>query len=327
MKFFFDESGTFSVPHDRQQHAVGIVVGVIVPETHEGELWDRFRKFVASLPASAVKNNEPKGHLLDEEARRAFAIMVSEMEGILICPTILDLTSMAGRAAKIRDKVVDKLATTATQCEHKSMRGEVSLLGRQFGNLSPEVGFRLGAWAQCIKRCIDDSVFFHSGPEFHDCWTNTNMTFEIDAVQPNTGSREEQVFTRMLPMWVTARCRKEPIVLIEEIHTENHPFVRQWDTESGIDLGKMFRGNVRFCLSHESTGLQIADIAASVVRKAVVGIVSAYDLKSFGIIMSNSPRSATNAPGIVSFTEVNQADITRRFHGLVEAVSIGREGP
>jgi hypothetical protein len=324
MKFFFDESGDFRVPDDQQQHAVGIVVGVVVPETQEAPLWKRFREFIARLPLSAFKNDEPKGHLLDEEARRAFAVLVSELEGILICPTMLDLTSMAGHALELRDKVIKKLETTAALCEHESMQGEVSLLGRQFGNLSPEVAFRLGSWAQCIKRCIDDSVFSHSCPQFHDCWAK--MTFEMDPVQPNAGSREQQVFTKMLPGWVTAWCKKQPIVLIEEVHTENHPFVREWETEGGIDLGKMFRGNLQFRSSNESLGLQIADMAASVARKAVLGIVSAYDLMSYGVMMSKSPRSATHAHGIFSFSEFDEAEIARRFLGLVDAVSVVRKG-
>jgi hypothetical protein len=67
MKFFFDESGNFHVPDNRQQHVVGIVVGVVVPETQEAALWKQFREFIANLPPSAFKNGEPKGHLLDRE--------------------------------------------------------------------------------------------------------------------------------------------------------------------------------------------------------------------------------------------------------------------
>jgi hypothetical protein len=322
MKFFFDESGDFRVLADCEQHTVGIVVGVVVPESREEEVWSRFREFIVSLPASALKDGEPKGRLLDDEGRRAFASLVSKLEGILICPTILDLTSIAGHAITVRDKVVRKLESTAANCLHQSMQEEVGLLSRQFGNLSPEVAFRLSSWARCIKRCIDDSIFAHRGVAFSDCWTK--MTFEIDIVRVGAKSREQQVFTKMLPGWVTAWCQKEPIMLIEEIHTDDHPFVREWDTERGIDLGKMLRGNLQFSSSYQSLGLQIADFAASVVRKAVVGIVSVYDLKSYGVMMSNSPRSATHAHGIFSLGEINRGDIARRFHGLVEAISIAR---
>jgi hypothetical protein len=322
MKFFFDESGSFRVPGDRQEHAVGIVVGVVVPENGEADLFQRFHQFTDKLPRSAFKDNEPKGSLLDDKGRRSFAVLVSESDGCMVCPTILDLTSMAGRAVEIRNKIVTKLNAWATQCKYETMRREVDLLGRQVGNLSPVAAFRLAAWAQCIKRCIADSIIAHSGREFHDCWTD--VTFEIDAVQPKAASREQQVFTNMLPAWVTAWCQRDPFTLIEEIHTEDHPFVRRWDTERGIDLGKMFRGNVRFSSSHISLGLQIADMASSVVRRAVAGLVSAYDLSTYGLMLKGTLRSSTHAHGLFSFAELNETDIARRFQGLVEAVEHAR---
>ena len=321
MKFFFDESGSFRVPENRQEHAVGIVVGVVVPEVLEIDLWRRFHEFKGKLPASASKNGEVKGYLLDEVARRAFAIMVSEFEAIQIRPTILDLSSIAGKSTERRDRLVAKLKATALQCTHETLQQEVGTLARQAGNLSPEQAFRLRAWAQSIYDCVYDSIVWHSGPEFLSCWDT--MRFEIDAVQPKEGSREEQVFSKLLPGWLTRQSEKDPFMLIEEVHTENHPFVRNWETERGIDLGKMFRGNVQFCSSHLSPGLQVADIAASLVRKAVVGIVSAYDLKTYGMMMSTSPRSDTHAHGIITFGEMNQVDHAR-YSGLVDALSAAR---
>jgi len=322
VRYFFDESGSFRVPLDRHEHAVGIVVGLVVPETEEAELWQRFREFVAKLPRSAFKRGEPKGNRLDQEARRAFAILVSQCQGILICPTMLDLTTMAGRAEEERNGIVTKIETTAASCKHQSMQQEVELLARQVANLSPEAAFRLGSWAQCVKRSIDDSIIWHSLPEFNSCWTN--MSFEMDPVQPSSGSREEQVFTIMLPGWVTAWSQKRPFTLIKEIHTDTHPFVRRWDTQAGIDLGRMLRNNVRFCKSSHSLGVQIADMAASVVRRAVAGIVTPVDLMSYGLMMSKSLRSATHAHGIFSFAETDPDDIARRYSGLVEAVSQAR---
>jgi hypothetical protein len=237
---------------------------------------------------------------------------------------ILDLTSMEGHVAETHRKLVTMLERTAARCEHEAMRRGVALLARQASNLSPEAAFRLGAWAFCVRQCLDDSIASHSGPEFHDCWSD--LSFEIDPVQRSAGSREEQIFTRMLPGWVTAWSRRRPFMLITEIHTEHHPFVRNWETEEGIDLRRMFHGNVRFCPSHASAGLQLADMAASVVREAVAGIVSPYDLQSYGILLSGTPRTATHAHGIFSLANPNPADIGRRYHGLVEAVSLARQG-
>jgi hypothetical protein len=234
MNFYFDESGDFRVPVDTQEHAVGIVVGVAIPEMHQPNLWQRFQALQNTLPSSAFKKGEPKGNLLDANGRRAFATFIAESDGILVCPILLDLTSMAGRAESLRNAVSRKLTEWAALCVHETMRQQVLLLSRQVGNLSPEVTFRLAAWARCIMRCIDNSIVGHSGQEYHDCWNS--LRFEIDAVCRSSGNREEQVFPNMLPSWVTAWSAKQPFTLIEEIHTESHPFVRNWDTIQGVDL-------------------------------------------------------------------------------------------
>jgi Protein of unknown function (DUF3800) len=322
MKFFFDESGCFRVPDERSEHAAAVVVGVVIPETEEQHVWQRFREFVGRFPTAALKKGELKGSSLDEEGRRAFAMLVSECEGMLICPAILDLTTMAGRGEASRNRIVAKLDGIVPQCRHESMRQELALLSRQVSNTSPEAALRLACWAQAIHRSIQDSIIYHSGPEFHACWSK--MTFEIDPVQPKAGSREERVFTNMLPGWVTAWSRKRPFRLIEEIHTDEHPFVKNWDTATGIDLGKMIRGNVRFCPSHKSLGVQMADLAASVIRRAVVGIVSPFDLVSYGVLMSRAIGTPTHVHGLFSFADTDGKDLARRYARLVEAVANAR---
>jgi hypothetical protein len=324
MNFYFDESGDFRVPPDPQEHAVGIVIGVVVPETRQAVIWQRFQALLGTLPPSAFKKGEPKGNSLDADGRRAFAALISESEGILVCPILLDLTSIAGRAEALRNAVAAKLEEWAALCLHETMRQEVLLLRRQVGNLSPEVTFRLAAWAQCIMRCIDNSIVGHSGPEFHGCWGS--LRFEIDAVCRTGGNREEQVFPKLLPSWVTAWSVKRPFTLIEELHTESHPFVRNWDTDRGVDLGKMLRGNVHFCASEQSIGIQLADMAASLVRKAVVGVVSTFDLDSYGLMMLRALGRPTHAHGIFSFAELDPTDLSRRYHGLVHAMENARKG-
>jgi hypothetical protein len=226
MKFYFDESGDFTVPTNEQQHAVGIVVGVVVPESVEEDFFDRFTEFVSELPQSAFKNGEPKGNLLNNEDRRSFAMIVSECEGVVFCPTMLDLTSMAGHGSKIHDHIVRKIQTIVPQCEFQTLRDEVEQLGRQIANLNPVQAFRLGTWAKCIKRSIADSILLHSHPEFNDCWDV--ISFEIDPVQRKAGSREEIVFKCMLPAWITGWNQQDPLTATKEIHTDSHPFVRNW---------------------------------------------------------------------------------------------------
>jgi hypothetical protein len=318
MNFYMDESGDFRVPDDKGTHAIGIVVGVVVPDETEQDVFRRFDEFLQHLPPSAFQNGEPKGRLLDERNRRLFSDLVQKLDSILVCPIMLDLTALAGNDSHVRSAVVEALRGWATRCKHQTMREQVELLARQFDNVSTAQALRLVTWARCIMRCVQDSLIWHSSPNYHGSWAR--LRFVIDAVQRQPGSREEQVFETMLPAWVTGWSVNTPLVLVQEIHTPDHPFISRYDTPAGIDFGKMIRGNMHFSASTFSRGLQLADMAAAIVSEATRGLASAVDLENYGLMMTRSIGRPLEATGLFSIVEPAIEDWKRRFYGLPEAI-------
>lgn len=323
MNFHLDESGDFRVPTDGTTHAAGIVMGIVIPDETQAEVLRCFDEFVRQLPQAAFHNGEPKGKLLDEERREQFGSMISHLDSVLVCPIMLDLTSLAGRTdVDVRQSVVKKLREWASLCKHETMRDEVQMLARQFGNLSTEQALRLATWARCIMRCIQDSVIWHCGPEYHSSWAN--FRFEIDPVQRASGSREEQVFQYMLPAWVTGWSVNDPLTTIEEIHTAEHPFEKLYGTDGGIDLGKIVRDNLHYPCSHTSAGLQMADMGATIVAAGVRGLANVVDLQNYGIMMLRSIGRPVQATGIFSLVEPSLDDLKKRYYRLPEAIDVVR---
>ncbi len=324
MKFYFDESGNFQLPTEQGEHRVGIVGGVIIPETEEAEVFRRFDAFVASLPPTAFQDAEPKGRLLGDSGRRAFAELMLDLPGkILLSPTMLDLTTLVGRPeADVVNPVVAKLKHWQSLCKHDTMRQQVGELATEVAKLSTQQLLRLSAWAKAIKRAINDSVIFHCGPEYHTAWDAVH--FEIDRVEDIPGGREETVFRTLLPAWVTAWSQAEPLTTIQDIHTADHPFIRNWDRLEGIDVGKMFRNNVHYVSSTGSKGIQIADMIAAVIRRAVVGLASAVSLQDYGFIMTRTIGQPPHACGLFSLAPGDRADLERRYAGVGDAINAAR---
>jgi hypothetical protein len=194
MKFYFDESGNFQLPANPGEHRVGIVGGVVIPESEEAEVFRRFDAFVVTLPPTAFKDGEPKGRRLGDSGRRAFAELILDFPGkILLCPTMLDLTTLVGRPeANIVNMLIAKLTHWQSVCKHASMRQQVGELAAEVAKLSPQQALRLAGWAKCIKSAINDSVIHHCGPEYHSAWGGVH--FELDPVDETPGGREETVF-------------------------------------------------------------------------------------------------------------------------------------
>jgi hypothetical protein len=304
MLFFFDESGDFSLPN-ADEHKCAVICGVVIPETVADKLQQNFEVFVSSLSKAEKVNGEPKGMLLTDKNRARFCEILSGYNKVLVTPTTLDLSiSSRKKTPDICDEMKANLFESAKKCTHNTMRSQIEEMGRQWGNLSINEGLRLVALTSCFWEAIEHSVIFHSGKDYHECWNN--LHFVIDAVKTAKLSREEKVFTWMVLMWLTAWTKHRPLILIEEIHTPDHPFVKKYNAKKGFRLGKMLKGNIRYCNSKESWGLQIADICANIVYQAV------HDLKNynnrlpiFRMLMKNCPYGPERGgPGLICVGEL-----------------------
>lgn len=319
MKFFFDESGDYRLDYDGVQ-PVGIVVGITIPESAEPEVFEKIDEFKAKLPSSTFKNGEPKGNLLTIEDRTRFARIIAADKRIVVTPAILD------SAAKldIRSGVVRRMREQAEQCVYDTMRDQVNLLARQFENLSENQSLRLGSVAYCIKRAFEQTIFLLSGREFFDCWNE--MRFEIDPVDIRQNNREQLVFKWAMLGWLQAWSQKSPTMLCAKIHTADHPLIRLYSTaDDKFDLNRIYRDNLHYPRSSESTGIQIADMACSIVRHAACGIVTIDDLMNYGLLLKNNLWAPKYAHGIFCLSDPTSIDY-RHYEGLTEAVAKAKGG-
>jgi hypothetical protein len=323
MKFYFDESGDFAPPASPSEHSIAISIGIVVPEETEAATIKQFDGFVRGLPHRSFHKGEPKGRLLEPAARQEFADFLWECDGILVCPTVLDLTALAGRTdADVRSSVVNKLNGMASRCKYPQMREQISLLARRFNRLSLPQCLRLVTWARCIMRSLHDSIVAHSGQQFDSSWRA--FRFEIDPVQRSAANREELVFMTMLPAWVCAWSDEYPFDINESIHDRDHPLLQYFDRGGGMDLGRIIKGNVHYPPSGASKGLQIADMAATIVASASRGIADAGGLKNYGMIMTRSIGTPLYATGLYSLVEPHNTDWPRRFYGLPESIAAAK---
>jgi len=321
MKFFFDESGVFRVPTTAGQY-VGIVSGVAIPDCVEAEVFKKFDEFVSTLPGSSFENGEPKGRLLGIASRNALADLLVSLPGILICPTMLDLTSLAGQPeADVGGLVSRKLLQLQATCKHDVFRNQILELADGVGKLHMQQALRLMAWAKCIARTLSDSIILHSGASYESSWNS--LRFEIDRTG-NPGNPEELVFEPMLPMWVSGWSQNEPFTLIDGVHNAHHPLVKHWNNNKGLDVGAMFSGHVHYVCSATSKGIQLADMTASLVRRAVIGIVTAKDLQNYGLMMTKAIGPPLKASGLFWLASVPISELERRYHGIADAINAAR---
>ncbi len=319
MRIFIDESGSFQIPDTPDEHAAAVVVGVVVPEVSEAALFGEFAKFTASLDPTERKDGEPTGSRLSRERRRRFCDLLAGVEGAFIIPTTADLSDLAGHGEGFPARLSKSLRDFVPKCVYQTMRDEVTLLSDQVHNLSPTLLLKLLLYAECIQECIHHAVVYCAEPPYRECWSRVDIV--IDQVHKSPDSREKQVFDFMLLSWLTAWSKRRPLMLIDEIHTADHPFVKNFDTGTGIDMRKLIGNGMRWADSGMEPGIQVADIAANIVFGAV------HDLKNhdnrlpdFLSLLRRCPLETRDGPGLVTLVPNGRQPQTDKYRGLILAL-------
>jgi len=299
MLFYFDEAGDFNPPK-ANEHKCAVSVGLIVPETEELSVRHAFEVFCRGLkPAEKTARGEPKGSLLQLSSRDRFFDVLNAFPDVKIVPATIDLAESAkflNNHAPHGMRV--RFYEHAERCIHLTMQEQVRLLGRQFGNISFQQMLWMLTLTSCVKRTIEHMVIFLSGQEFWSCYER--MSFTVDKVGTAAGSRVEQLLDFFLFSWIAAWSLQEPISFIKEIHTQDHPFVKKYDTPGGVDLTKLMRGNIRYESSETCWGLQMADIVANTLYGVVHDLNNSSGMLPFWKrIMKNCHCGPAIGPGLI----------------------------
>jgi len=324
MLFCFDESGTFSIPAEQETHAVAVVLGIAVSDLVRGSLYNAYDHFAAGLSASEKVAGEPKGRLLTEDSLSRFCELLAQFDGLSVCPVTLDLGHLAAwkhRDAQL-DRMRDALFQHAAAMQYTTAGDQLRLLGRQVANLSLEQFLRVLSLSICFRETLQHSILFISDRGHELSWEA--VRFEIDRVSTRGGGREERVFSFMVLSWLTTWSHERPFETIREIHTADHPFVRNFDRADGIDIGRLIRNKVHWVDSRDSRGIQIADIAAAIVYRAAMDLDDRRSSVSlYGALMRSSHYGHMRGPGLFSPSETMNDHVSMKYAVLSAAMRRG----
>ena len=269
MKFYFDESGSFTAPPDPVALSASVVVATVISELFESDFQRDYQRFVTSLAQSEVEDGEPKGRLLSNESKFQYCQLLDRYarRGLLLAPAFVDmsLVSLSDKFFSIQTfaEHVRGMVADATRDEDKS---DLVQFADRIARLSEVQGWRLHTWAMAFLLAIRSAMSWLCSEGNESCWET--VRFDIDAVDARRDSMEQTLFLRLVRTWLSAYSRQIPFEVHDEVHGPENPFVKRYITQDGIDHNRMLDGNVHFSDSRTSLGIQVADIAASIIRRA-----------------------------------------------------------
>ncbi len=319
MHYFIDEAGDYNIPASPSEHRVAVACCVAFTDAAWAAAHDAFKLFKAGLTRSELEDSEPRWYLLTEEHQTAFCDLLASPRGVSLTPVTLDLSHLAGRGKELLEPMLTKLDNEPDLMLYETMRQQIRELAKQARNLSSVQHLRIYSWAYCLLQALYHSILFLGHGPDQSSWKKVRIT--IDPVQPRTGSREERVFSTMVLAWLMGWSRRQPFITIEGIHTPDHQFVKLYHTETGVDLGKLVRPNLRWQPSKDSLGIQMADLTAAAVYQAASELKEgSTSLKNFGSLMRASSYGPVRGPGLFSPLSEPTQEVAGKYRVLSDVM-------
>jgi len=301
MEFYFDDSGDFALPKGGEEK-VSLWIGVLVPEMCKASLERRYTEWEEEVRRRVGGRAEIKGSRLDLTSRELLFAALHQESDILIHPAIIDLQTQCRFPSAGTNKFLKELAyVNSEHLESEGQREQVRLHGRRIGNLSDEQILKFFTLTHCVIDSVRKAVLFRSHGQYRECWTDVH--YWVDKSSTSPFSRDESVFRESLGWAVHHSTKREPIDLLEWIHTDQHPFVKNFVAGEKIDGKRLFK-NISFEKSSNNWGLRLADVVANSMNRALEDLDDKRgELHLYDMIMEHSPLGPCSNLGFVVLTD------------------------
>lgn len=231
-------------------------------------------------------------------------------DNLLIIPITLDMTliSMLSDQNNLKQKLHDACIEYCDYMQQESMRNELRLLARQWMNISYQETLKIACYAYVLFISMRHSILALSTRDNEMSWNKVYI--EIDRSNNKLNSREKIIFSKMLGMWFESWSRKEPFTFIKQIH-DQHVLVKNCDSQDGQNQEELIHDEIIKYInwgdSKDSWGLQVADIASSIVYSAANDLENQKgSFAPFCKLMELSSYGYLDGPGLFSPLPMSQ---------------------
>ena len=326
MNIYIDESGSFvNAPTAGAWNAVAALA---VPEGERRNL----EVLVLGLRQG---NKEAKLNDLTEIRYLQFLEDLAQLN-VAVFSTATDAgLNTPAKVAEHQQHQVDEILRNIDKMKYEGGRQGVSLMATQLAKLSPQLYVQLLCQVNLMFDVVSRAItyFAQSSPS-----TLREFRWRVD--QKNISRTEfEDAFEKLTPALLQTRSITDPLLLVRgfdyskmsqyEFEDGKLPEYLKDDygiqVESGINIQKMIRGNLKFVDSAGSVGVQAVDLIVSGIRRCLRKQFANNEeaAAALGKLMMQAPH---NGPPLNLISFVDDAPIEEETAGLVRSMARHTKG-
>ncbi len=313
MRVYIDESGSFSIPAQPKRPAISYCGALTLPTSRLEEVTDGFRELTKGWPN---EKGEIKGRLLSEEHFN-FALEFYAENRLLLDAVAIDLSVHHSPAVdKHKGCTASNSAAQIPLMHHETMREELRRFDCRLRSISLPSYVQMIVMTELIENALRTNMrwFPFAAPQ-----ELSSFAWIIDG-KDIAPTEMERLWVLLCLPWLQARSLNAPLLTItegdyshlpEEIFQQQpqppdylapHIIGRPTEPFKTIDIKAIFADR-RFANSWDEIGLQMADVAISAVRRAMMGTLQRSGWRRLGSLIVRPANHTQEVIGMVHIGE------------------------
>jgi uncharacterized protein DUF3800 len=279
MHIYIDESGIFRNPANKANIA-SVVAALAVPTSKKKELFKQFRALTHEW---RDENGEVKGSNLNE-AEIALVISLLQKFDVILELVIIDLgLHTEDEITEYKQIQADKMTEHITDDHHPDVVKRINEIQAVFRSMSNQLFIQAMLMFRIVPRVLLHVIWYYARRIPQELqW----FYWMVDAKEQTKTAYEDAWSTSLFPV-MAGQSAQNPIVLVEggdysyfeKFEERGTDAIRKIEQEKGMEegelaaikLGEVIGAHFEFQDSRYNVGLQIADILANAVQRALNG--------------------------------------------------------
>jgi hypothetical protein len=309
MRIYIDEGGSFIIPA-QPSSSFSVVLALIIPSAIETELFYDFLRLRDSWPEQAV---EIKGSSLDEHQTAEIIDLLTRYD-VVAEFVAMDVGTHTIAAIEQRKHIqADRLIANLTAEHHPEMVQQVETIAANVRRMSNQLFVQAFLTIELLFRVVQVATLYYAQRLPAELG---EIAWLIDRKAETLTTMEEIWSTLVLPMSETHFARTPLIVLKEADYShfdgrygskmdDKMKKHLEWmdkiygprdrsDTHPLTDVRKLLTEQRQFVDSRDSLGVQLADILASVLRRALNDRLQRSGWENFGRLVVGKLRDESH---------------------------------
>ena len=285
MHIYIDESGQF-IPLGGAKAKASAVVALVVPSAARVALGRAFRKLKRVF---RPQEEEIKGSSMSEREAAAIASLLHGFGAIVEAVAINVGEHSAADVSRFKTGQAEKLTEHITR-EHKpGLILDVLNFQKAMSALSDQLFLQVFCLWQLIPRVLETATMYHSQRRPRELGS---FVWRVDAKDRDVTAMED-VWTSLIGPLISSKSQTQPMRMIpggDYSYYERYDAARPDDVPPSAerhftDLKLVLRKDFRFVPSTNDLGLQLADIVAAAITRALNGTLKESGWKPFGALL------------------------------------------